>query len=59
VFERFWQIGKHDRRGLGLGLYISKMIVENHGGRIWVDSKIGHGSVFHFTVPLCAATSEQ
>lgn len=51
VFERFWQIGKHDRRGLGLGLYISKMIIEAHGGRIWLDSKLGQGSTFHFTLP--------
>lgn len=51
IFERFWQIGKHDRRGLGLGLYISKMIMETHGGRIWVESKLGDGSKFHVTLP--------
>lgn len=51
IFERFWQIGKQDRRGLGLGLYISTMIVEAHGGRIWVDSEVGRGSTFHFSLP--------
>ena len=51
VFERFWQVGKDDRRGLGLGLYISKCIVEAHGGRIWAESEVGKGSRFYFTLP--------
>lgn len=51
VFERFWQVGKNDRRGLGLGLYISKCIVESHGGKIWAESKLGEGSQFFFTLP--------
>ncbi len=51
VFERFWQVGKNDRRGMGLGLYISKNIIESHGGRIWVESKPGEGSRFYFTLP--------
>jgi signal transduction histidine kinase len=51
IFERFWQVGKNDRRGLGLGLYISKCIVEAHGGRIWAESREGQGSRFFFTVP--------
>jgi signal transduction histidine kinase len=52
VFERFWQVGKDDRRGMGLGLYISKCIVESHGGRIWAKSQVGKGSQFYFTLPL-------
>jgi signal transduction histidine kinase len=51
IFERFWQIGKNDRRGLGLGLYISKCLVEAHGGRIWAESELGAGSTFYFTIP--------
>jgi len=51
IFERFWQVGKDDRRGLGLGLYISRCIVEAHGGRIWAESKVGEGSSLCFTLP--------
>jgi signal transduction histidine kinase len=51
VFERFRQIETNDRRGVGLGLYISKCIVQGHGGRIWAESKIGEGSTFYFTLP--------
>ena len=51
VFERFWQAGKNDRRGVGLGLYISRSIVEAHGGRIWAESVSGVGSTFSFTLP--------
>jgi signal transduction histidine kinase len=55
VFERFLQVQKNDRRGVGLGLYISKCIVQGHGGRIWVESRIGEGSNFCFTIPLSTA----
>jgi signal transduction histidine kinase len=50
VFEKFKQVAK-DRRGLGLGLYISKGIVEAHGGRMWAESQLGAGSTFHFEIP--------
>jgi signal transduction histidine kinase len=52
IFQRFWQVGQNDRRGLGLGLYISKCIVEAHGGRIWATSTLGKGSRFFFALPL-------
>jgi signal transduction histidine kinase len=51
IFERFWQVHQGDRQGLGLGLFISQSIVEAHGGRIWVESEIGKGSTFFFTLP--------
>jgi signal transduction histidine kinase len=52
VFDRFWQLGGSDRRGVGLGLYICKAIVEAHGGRIWVHSEPGVGSQLYFTIPI-------
>lgn len=52
VFERFSQLKLDDRRGLGLGLFIAKWIVEAHGGRIWVASEVTRGSAFRFTLPL-------
>jgi signal transduction histidine kinase len=51
IFERFWQVGKNDRRGLGLGLYLSRCIVEAHGGKIRAESTLGEGSAFSFTLP--------
>ena len=50
VFERFWQAGENDRRGIGLGLYISRRIVAAHGGRIWAESA-GTGATFFVTLP--------
>ena len=57
IFGRFWQVGKDDRRGLGLGLYISRAIIEAHGGAIWAESKLGEGSRFCFTLPAIGAPS--
>ena len=51
VFERYHQLRKNDRRGMGLGLYISKCIIQGHGGRIWAESSVGRGSTFSFTLP--------
>jgi signal transduction histidine kinase len=55
VFERFHQVTTKDRHGVRLGLYISKCIVQGHGGRIWAESRIGEGSTFSFTLPIHVA----
>ena len=55
VFERFHRASNVDDRrfaGMGLGLFICKGIVEQHGGRIWVESRVGTGSTFHVVLPL-------
>jgi signal transduction histidine kinase len=54
LFQEFHQLDNSLRRehdGTGLGLALSKRFVEQHGGRIWVDSTPGHGSTFHFALP--------
>ena len=51
IFGRFWQARATDRRGIGLGLAIAKGIVEAHNGKIWVESHVGLGSTFYFTLP--------
>jgi len=55
IFERFQQVDSSDSRnhdGTGLGLAICKSIVQQHGGRIWVESALGEGSTFYFTLPI-------
>ncbi len=50
AFDRFWQSRRTDREGAGLGLTITRGIIEAHGGRIWAESKEGFGSKFSFTL---------
>jgi signal transduction histidine kinase len=52
IFERFWQVGENDNRGMGLGLYISRCIVVAHGGTIWAESEQAKYSTVYFTLPV-------
>src|SRR6185503_465021 len=52
IFDRYWRGSRPRYGGLGLGLAISKGIVEGHDGRIWVESRPGKGATFQFALPL-------
>jgi signal transduction histidine kinase len=61
LFERFYRVesGGRSVRGVGLGLYICRSLVESHGGRIWVDSQPGLGSTFAFTLPALTESAHE
>ena len=58
IFDRFYRVedgSTKSTRGTGLGLYICKTLIEAHGGRIWVESELGRGSRFTFSLPIEAS----
>jgi signal transduction histidine kinase len=60
IFEKFSQVGEQESRrgrGSGLGLTFCKLVVEAHGGHIWVESQKGQGSTFTFTLPVAEIES--
>jgi signal transduction histidine kinase len=59
IFDRFWKKETSGTKGTGLGLFIAKGIVDAHGGRIWVESRIGQGTAFYFTLPIAEHAASQ
>ena len=61
IFSRLYQAEQASgikQKGLGLGLYICERLVSLHGGRIWLESQLGSGSRFYFTLPIFKETDE-
>lgn len=52
IFTKYYQVKENDGKGFGLGLYIAKEIIKRHHGKIWVESEIGKGCKFYFSLPL-------
>ncbi|HLL54308.1 MAG TPA: ATP-binding protein, partial [Myxococcaceae bacterium] len=59
LFDRYWRADRADKRGLGLGLFICKALVEAHGGQLQVESRLGEGSTFSFTLPTAGGEPRQ
>jgi signal transduction histidine kinase len=62
IFDRFYRVRNQQNArtsGLGLGLFISYKIIEQHRGRMWLESQPGHGTTFFIALPLAAPTIEQ
>jgi signal transduction histidine kinase len=60
LFERFYRVpSSSTTRGTGLGLYISRKIIEAHGGEIGVESTIGEGTTFYFDLPITELSEEE
>ncbi len=61
IFERFYRVGEIQQRfpGMGIGLYICDQIIKNHGGTLWVESELGKGSTFSFTLPMQERTPNE
>ncbi len=61
VFDRFYRGGDVQKRfpGMGIGLYICQQIIMNHGGTIWVESELGKGSTFSFTIPITGKADDE
>lgn len=58
VFDKFSRVNLHEApKGLGLGLAYCRLVVQGHGGRIWVESEPGKGSNFIFTLPVAEETN--
>lgn len=59
LFQRYYRVGRpQEKEGIGLGLYISRILVEAHGGRIWAESQPGVGSTFTFEIPRAPTPSD-